>query len=276
CPVEHGSAAPSSGSQTPAKADGCPVKHDGESGLSLRPYLNPRAYNVYGQRIDPTNQMPANPNNQPAPGQAAPLSTDRVTSNIPKGGSEGTWTYPSPQMFWNAMVRKGKGEGATEGDMDVVVAIHNNMNENTWRRILQWETLDCGEGGASGDDGRAPRLLRFLGRPHDLSPKAWLKTRLLGCPDPFDRHDWVVDRGGDEIRYVIDYYHDESLAPLDETPTSLADTERVRSIALDVRPALDSPAAAYRRFVAMPLARALGRSDFAPLPLLRPSPASAA
>ncbi len=98
-------------------------------------------YNVYAQPIDPTNQMPANPNQQPAPGQAVPLSTDRVPSNIPKGGTEETWTYPSPQMFWNALVRKGKAEGAKEEDMDVVVAIHNNMNENTWRTVLEWEEL---------------------------------------------------------------------------------------------------------------------------------------
>jgi hypothetical protein len=26
-------------------------------------------------------------------------------------------------------------------DMDVVVAIHNNMNENTWRAVLEWESL---------------------------------------------------------------------------------------------------------------------------------------
>jgi hypothetical protein len=72
-------------------------------------------YNVYAQPIDPTNQMPANPNQQPAPGQDVPLSTSRVPSHIPKGGTEGeTWTYPSPQMFWNALVRKGKAEGANE------------------------------------------------------------------------------------------------------------------------------------------------------------------
>lgn len=76
-------------------------------------YLHPHKYNVYSQRIDtdgdsskgkglldPTNNMPANPNQQPAPGQAKLLSTARVPSTIPKGGEENTWTYPSPQMFW--------------------------------------------------------------------------------------------------------------------------------------------------------------------------------
>lgn len=51
-------------------------------------------------------QMPP-PNQRPSPDQPFPLSTDRVVSNIPKTGSEENWVYPSPQMFWNAMLRKG-------------------------------------------------------------------------------------------------------------------------------------------------------------------------
>ena len=44
-----------------------------------------------------------------------------------------------------------------------------------------------------------PRLVRFLGRPQDYSPKARL-LNLLGYKLPFDRHDWVVDRCGTEAR----------------------------------------------------------------------------
>ena len=49
------------------------------------------------------------PNQRPSPGQPFPLSTNRQTSSIPKGGVEGEekWQYPSEQMFWNAMLRKG-------------------------------------------------------------------------------------------------------------------------------------------------------------------------
>ncbi len=144
-----------------------------------------KVYNVYAQPIDldPTNQMPANPNQKPAPGQAAPLSTARVASGIPKGGTRDTWTYPSPQMFWNALTRKGKAEGAKEEDMEVVVAIHNNMNENTWRQVLAWERLhqqEKGESEGQGEGGVMPRLSRFMGKPDDLSPKAWCKS-VLGC-----------------------------------------------------------------------------------------------
>jgi Cytochrome c/c1 heme lyase len=41
-------------------------------------------YNVYGQRIDPANQMPTQPHQQPAMGQQTVLSTERVPSTIPK------------------------------------------------------------------------------------------------------------------------------------------------------------------------------------------------
>lgn len=63
--------------------------------LTLGPYR--QVYNVYSQEIDPSNMMPANPHQKPHHEQAYKLSTERVPSAIPKGGTDGTWTYPSPQ-----------------------------------------------------------------------------------------------------------------------------------------------------------------------------------
>lgn len=34
----------------------------------------------------------------------------------------------------------------------------------------------------------------------------------VGGPLPFDRHDWYVDRCGEEVRYVIDFYFDDDKA----------------------------------------------------------------
>ena len=103
-----------------------------------------------------------------APGQRRAISTDRQVSTIPKSGTDGTWVYPSPQMFYNSLVRKGKAEDCTEDDMSAVVSVHNSMNEDTWRRVLTWERLHQ-------DECRNPMLLRFLGRPDDLSPLAWAR-----------------------------------------------------------------------------------------------------
>lgn len=50
-------------------------------------------------------------NQKPSPGQPFPLPTNRQVSSIPKvteDGSNDFWVYPSQQMFWNAMLRKGK------------------------------------------------------------------------------------------------------------------------------------------------------------------------
>ena len=53
------------------------------------------------------------PNQLPAPDQPFPLPVDRQKSTIPKAGSNGEfWVYPSQQMFWNAMLRKGMFSGA--------------------------------------------------------------------------------------------------------------------------------------------------------------------
>lgn len=73
-----------------------------------------------------------------------------------------------------------------------------------------------------------PKLHRFLGRPDELSPKAWFNYWVMGYKKPFDRHDWYIDRCGQKIRYVIDFYGGAS-GP--ESPIAFH---------LDVRPALDS------------------------------------
>jgi cytochrome c heme-lyase len=147
--------------------------------------------------------------------------------------------------------------------MDTVVAIHNNMNENTWRQILAWEDLHKEE--VAKVVGGEPKLLRFTGRPDELSPKARIKT-ILGSPPPFDRHDWIVDRGGKEVRYVIDYYHDEAGVSLDKKPAHLQDQSSFQSIKVDVRPALDSIQAITDRLIFMPWLLYQGKTYYSPLP----------
>ena len=78
---------------------------------------------------------------------------------------------------------------------------------------------------------------------------------LFGHSAPFDRHDWVVDRGGEEIRYVIDYYHDESGVDKDALPAHMHDFNAMKSIVVDVRPAVDSVQAVVDRVFRMPLAQ---------------------
>ena len=53
---------------------------------------------------------------------------------------------------------------------------------------------------------------------------------------PFDRHDWIIDRNGQQVRYVIDFY--KGATKVIETPAGRQ--EAPVSIYLDVRPALDS------------------------------------
>jgi len=74
------------------------------------------------------------------------------------------------------------------------VTVHNNMNERTWRRVMQYEALHA-------DECADPKLLRFRGRPDELSDKARLRVE-RGEPEPFDRHDWVIDRCGKHVKCV--------------------------------------------------------------------------
>jgi len=151
--------------------------------------------------------------------RAAAAAPAHQSSASPAGPAPGEWVYPSEQQFFNAMRRKGWQPD--ERDMPAVVAIHNAVNERAWSEVLRWERRHQ----ASCPD---PTLVRFQGKPREFSPKARL-LNALGYKLPFDRHDWVVDRCGREVRYVIDFYN---APPAPGRPVAMH---------LDVRPALDSP-----------------------------------
>lgn len=230
--------------------------------------------------------MPATPANALAPGQIKPLPTARQASSIPmapevtevpehqkraaeKGAGRGkasstsssskgeeekssVWVYPSQQMFFNAMRRKGWSPD--ERDMASVVAIHNAVNERAWQEVVAWESA-AGFGPRNGPCG-GPRLAKFVGRPRDLSPKARF-LNLLGYRLPFDRHDWFVDRCGKErVRYVIDFYNAAPVSSPSATSSSASSSSAGPPLPppvamhLDVRPALDSPSAAWERLKA--------------------------
>lgn len=126
----------------PSSSSACPVlRRDGtaqqqQSACPVPESARGRAvYNVYGERIDtpragdggrdplaalrdsdvldPKNNMPLAPNQQPCPGQRRLLSTERMESTIPKGGTTETWVYPSPQMFFNGAFRAGAAPPAS-------------------------------------------------------------------------------------------------------------------------------------------------------------------
>jgi len=187
--------------------------------------------------IDPTNMMPP-PNQRPAPDQPFPLSTDRVKSTIPKVTKDGvseTWTYPSEQMFWNAMLRKGwrwKDEDIERHDMTNIISIHNANNEQAWKEVLKWEAFHCNE------CPEGPKLMKFGGKAQDFSPRARFRS-WLGYELPFDRHDWIVDRCGKQVRYIIDYYDGGKVDP-----------DSYEFTLLDVRPAIDSFEAVWDRMKA--------------------------
>ncbi|NP_001080580.1 cytochrome c-type heme lyase [Xenopus laevis] len=180
--------------------------------------------------IDPSNMMPP-PNQTPAPDQPFSLSLDREESTIPRSSTEKNWVYPSEQMFWNAMLRKGwrwKEDDLKPEDMTNIIKIHNKNNEQAWSEILKWEALHAKECPCG------PSLVRFGGKAKEFSPRARMRS-WMGYELPFDRHDWIVDRCGRKVRYVIDYYDGGEV-----------DNNYQFSI-LDVRPAFDSMGAIWDR-----------------------------
>ncbi|GMI40133.1 hypothetical protein TeGR_g4272 [Tetraparma gracilis] len=205
--------------------------------------------------------------------QMFPLQTGRVTSSIPRGSSAenttpvpkhqadtpATWVYPSEQQYYNAIKKKG-WKGVDPSTIPYVLAVHNSVNEASWSKIIKYEADT--HPAPPGTSFLPPRLVRFLGRPTALSPKAFVNTYLLGYTRPFDRHDWVVERtrpvypherlvakvtGEDlpasgtvreETRFVIDFYTGQGGTGAGGGGAG-GGGDNVNMF-LDVRPALDS------------------------------------
>ncbi|GKU11175.1 unnamed protein product [Fusarium langsethiae] len=235
-------------------ASGCPVPHAARNEEQPKSLIS---------QLNPLNYMFPDLSQKPAPNQEFALPTSRDASTIPKGSGDGNWEYPSPQQMYNALLRKGY----TDTDITAVegmVSVHNFLNEGAWQEILGWEQRFArglykgwqickrGESHVQEElnkhwDGvdTEPSLVRFQGRPKELTPKAhmmqvlgWIYPSKYGTEPPFDRHDWYVAReiNGQrkEIRYIIDYYSGEPEA--DGEPVFF----------LDVRPAATPLGAAER------------------------------
>ena len=114
-----------------------------------------------------------------------------------------------------------KSQNPLPMDMKTIVPIHNAVNEKVWHEILKWES------GRGAEQCGGPKLVSFSGDSARITPRARWNV-LLGYQAPFDRHDWVVDRCGQRVDYVIDFYQGK------------ADSPHPISFYLDVRPKLNT------------------------------------
>ena len=189
CPMHKSSPSPfppQQSSTPPTDADSCPVaapKNAPSDTLSEKPSTL--------AKLNPLNYMPSLSQERSSQ-QTRALPTSRSTSSIPRGDTNANWEYPSPQQMYNAMLRKGY-DNTPEDAVESMVAVHNFLNEGAWNEIEAWEARFSGgllEGWRAcrrGEEGweemvlngtwrprddNAPKLLRFMGRPSDMTPKA--------------------------------------------------------------------------------------------------------
>jgi cytochrome c heme-lyase len=145
----------------------------------------PSKYSKY----NPLNYMFSDLSQDRAENQTVALPTEREPSTIPKGNGEGNWEYPSPQQMYNALLRKGYTDTDATA-VESMVSVHNFLNEGAWAEIVEWERrfgqgfkkgwemCRRGEEGAMADAWKSeeevpqPKLLRFMGRPKEMTPKA--------------------------------------------------------------------------------------------------------
>ncbi|OWB83512.1 hypothetical protein B5S33_g2143 [[Candida] boidinii] len=154
------------------------------------------------------------------------LPDEREISSIPRTGADSNWIYPSQKQFFSAMKRKDWNPEA--GDMKTVVPLHNMVNEIAWKYILMWEK------GQGGESCGGIKLSSFKGDSKKITPRARMRS-LMGNELPFDRHDWVIDRCGTRVDYVIDFYAKDGA---DSNPN--ANPNANPTFYLDVRPKLNT------------------------------------
>lgn len=180
--------------------------------------------------INEDNMMPSLPNRS-LDDAARELPTSREVSSIDRTEDGEKWVYPSPMQFYNALALKNKTRPEDAPYIPEAVFVHNRVNERSWEKVLEWEKRHfrtCPN----------PSLRRFVGRYNHSSPKSFINRYIFSMGKPFDRHDWYVNRCGQEVRYVIDYYDD----------TKASDEIQVY---IDARPAIDSLGALFDRIRAL-------------------------
>ena len=183
---------PQTSPQQPADASSCPIASPNAPLSSSAPH--PSNFS----KFNPLNYMPSTISQSRSPNQKIALPTSRTTSSIPRGDTETNWEYPSPQQMYNAMLRKGHDD-TPEDAVESMVAVHNFLNEGAWAEIEGWEARFskglgngwqiCRRGEENYHEmpewkGDRPRLMRFMGRPGELTPKVWMMS-LLGTVWPW-------------------------------------------------------------------------------------------
>ena len=160
------------------------------------PNSNSSKYSKY----NPLNYMFSDLSQNRAPNQVVALPTAREPSTIPKSSEDGNWEYPSPQQMYNALLRKGYTDTDATA-VESMVSVHNFLNEGAWAEIVEWERRFSGglmhgwemckrgdqgsmagaklQGGAVEGETGQPKLIRFMGRPKEMTPKAAL-IQLMG------------------------------------------------------------------------------------------------
>lgn len=166
---------------TPPAESACPYT---PADLSKGSSSAPSKYSKY----NPLNYMFSDLSQDRAENQTVSLPTEREPSTIPKGDGEGNWEYPSPQQMYNALLRKGYTDTDATA-VESMVSVHNFLNEGAWAEIVEWERRFgrglkrgwemCKRGeennmidAARDQDAPQPKLIRFMGRPKEMTPKA--------------------------------------------------------------------------------------------------------
>lgn len=208
CPVNHG------------KAPRCPVNHGDRM-------VNPNDANKYLE-LDANNGIDVSKI------ENANVRSGFIVPSTGRGNSDdgAHWLNPTPlELYRSLKAKHPNDEDLTEELAEPLSFNHDIVVSSSWAGILEWEDKYI----RNGVCPQGPRLAGFAGKQTTQSPKARFYSSVFGVTS-YDRHDWIIDRCGKEVRYVLDYYDPGNDPSIEDGLGTV-----------DVRPALDSFEAASDR-----------------------------
>lgn len=173
CPVAHDSPLLKPDAASSSNSNKCPVDHGNSDAVPAEhPFLKAQDVLRPGLKrgLSTEREVSSIPRLHGA-GQSDPSEFASSGHAAPDSDNNANWVYPSPAQFYSALQKKDRNE-ANASDMDMIVPIHNAVNEKCWADVLKWE---LNEAQAKSEE---VKLVSFKGRPSYMSPRARIYSML--------------------------------------------------------------------------------------------------
>lgn len=192
--------------EKPILVSECPVKHDDSdiNPLNMVSFMSALVTQWKGMKSCSDRFLILDATDEPESGTRSAIRLAQRSPGILHPESDRRWSagvlgLPQPANVLEYDAAQGlalaEGRNCAKG--------HGRYHQNSQRQ--QRASLAGGAQVGSARECGSPKLKSFGGKATEFSPRARMRS-WMGYELPFDRHDWIVDRCGKDVWYIIDYY----------------------------------------------------------------------